>query len=122
MKIKISIKVTERDIEDILITAFEGGIDYWCDYITNLKGEAIHPINAIAFIKEGIPVRLHEIEDDEPDNTHLLSLKLIKKGLKKFVKHHPSVLDGRELDTGNIDAEYADQIIQLSIFKKLVFG
>ena len=48
MKIKISIKVTERDIEDILITAFEGGIDYWCDYITNLKGEAIHPINAIA--------------------------------------------------------------------------
>lgn len=31
--VRRSVNVSEQDIDDILCTAFEGGITYWCDSV-----------------------------------------------------------------------------------------
>lgn len=119
--IERKIKVTQQDIDDIMATALEGGINYWCDKAT-VVGEYLGEYASEQISRGGI-LMLHDAEEDY---MYLLNIDNFFEGLQKAINDHwfenYEWYDDKELDTGNVDAEVADVIIQLAIFNDVIFG
>lgn len=97
-KIEMELSVTKEDIECIIEMAGYG-IGYWAD-------EAI--------VREDSYV-VHEEEGD----WHELNYNDIVKGIELYIKNGNkpyNILDGFELDSGEVDSEVADMIIQYACF------
>ena len=120
LEIKINITLTDEDIDDIVCTALEGGICYWCNK-AEVVGEYLGEY-ASEQISRGGTLLLYDNEDDE---IYELTLEKFIKGFKLWVvggyDTYGAINDG-EVDCGEIDAEKADQIIQLSLFDEIIFG
>lgn len=116
-ELNIKIKVTDEDIDDIVSTAFEGGITYWCRK-AEVVGEYLGEY-ASDQISRGGKIILYDAESNDKWE---LNKDNFLKGLQKFLNKRPSVLTDGEIDTCNIDAEDADMIIQYALFGELVFG
>lgn len=121
------IKVTEEDIEDIMCTALEGGINYWAHYDRSDE--------------EYLPYKDY---DDEPfselctrillsggwvwlidEDYNCLTLDKLLTGIQRWIDGGYDMygaVDGEELDCGSIDAECADAIIQFALFNEIVYG
>ena len=116
-EINLTIKVTDQNIDDIMVCAMEGGINYWCE-----KAEVKNYLKcdyASDVISKGGKMTLHCIEDyDKP----ILTKEKFIKGLEMFLKERPDAISNGEVDCGAIDADYADMIIQYAVFDELVFG
>lgn len=120
IKIEMEIEVTDEDIDDIVYTAFEGGITYWCGYVEpigELMGEYVHQQ-----ISMGGRLWLYD-DDDE----YLLTKEKFLNGIKMYItnsttKGYPSILYGKQIDTCEIDSGIADMIIQFALFEDIVFG
>ena len=121
VEISTTLTVTEKDIDDIMATALEGGINHWCseaevigDYLGEFSSEQI---------SRGGVLKLYDAEEDI---TYLLTLNELLHGIKKAYEDHWFVnydwCDGEVLDTSQIDAEVADVIVQLAIFDDVIFG
>ena len=117
-----TVKVTTEDIDDIVATAFEGGINYWCgsarvvgDYLGEYASEQI---------SRGGEVILTDFEDEEEEYTLTRSklLKGIKLAIDGDYYSEYEWVNGNELDPCQIDAEVADVIIQLALFGEIVYG
>lgn len=117
-----TVKVTAQDIDDIVATAFEGGINYWCgsakvvgDYLGEYASDQI---------SRGGEIILTDFEDEEEQYT--LTLPKLLKGIKMAAEQEYFTeydwVNGNELDTCQIDAEVADCIIQLALFGEIVYG
>ena len=113
----ITTSVSIETLEDIVVTALEGGIGYWAvlDNTTKIWDKYDYcdlPCSQAAFelLYNGESLRFYDTED-ETEMWHLTWKKLIK-GVEKFggVKEE------------DIDATVADQIIQYALFDKIVFG
>ena len=120
-------KVTEEDIEDIMCTALEGGINYWAHYDRSDE--------------EYLPYKDY---DDEPfselctrillsggwvwlidEDYNCLTLDKLLTGIQRWIDGGYDMygaVDGEELDCGSIDSECADCIIQLALFDDVVYG
>lgn len=115
VKIEMPIKITPGDIDDIMVTALEGGITYWCDkaevvgqYLGEYASEQISHAGELKLYADGESYILNEA-------------KLIS-GLKLYLsKNSEPICDGG-IDAGAIDAEAADCIIQYAIFGEIVYG
>lgn len=131
--VTIPITITGEDIEDILVTAFEGGIGYWCPQAepredTKLKQEPHEPTSIFltrALLVEGM-IRLHEVCEGE-DKWHYLTPRDLVRGVEKWFRlragqHRTPSLDGGRLDTGDIDVVEADVIVQYALFNEVVYG
>lgn len=125
---------TEKMVRDLLVTAFEGGSNYWY----RIDGKKLPPGTAMADFKQGgrmqpsgdyyhwsqliptIPGGQLIIRDTEGDEAHVLDLPAIRKGLmlmkQKFPKHYARALDE------SYDAGDADVFLQLSLFDDVIFG
>ena len=121
IEFKTNIIITKDDIDDIMSTALEGGITYWCDrcsVVGRYLGEY-----ASEQIARGGTLRLRDCETGE---LFFLSLTKFVKGLKMFLEDNVYRLplvkeyDGLHLDC--LDADDADQIIQYALFDEIVFG
>lgn len=109
--------VTDENIDDIMTTALEGGISYWCS-----KAETVGPYlgeYASDQISRGGMLLLH---DSEEPKIYELTLDKFLKGLRLYLKDFPCLVTEDGLDTGDIDAEGADCIVQLSLFGEVVYG
>ena len=124
--VQAPIKVTQENVDDIMCTAFEGGITYWCPRAELVK----QPESDIKYTHEAIS-RGGEIElyDAEKDEKHLLTLEKFKEGLQRFLRcenhnscYNSGVIQDGELDCGSIDATCADMIIQYAIFGEIVYS
>ena len=113
----ITTSVSIETLENIVVTALEGGIGYWAvlDNTTKIWDKYDYcdlPCSQAAFelLYNGERLRFYDTED-ETEVWHLTWEKLIK-GVEKFggVKEE------------DIDATVADQIIQYALFGKIVFG
>lgn len=113
----ITTSVSIETLEDIVVTALEGGIGYWSvlDNSTNpwKKYEFYDlPTSQAAFelLYNGEALKFYDVEDDT--KVWQLTWKNLLKGVEMFggVKEE------------DIDAEVADQIIQYALFGKVVFG
>jgi len=118
-KIETEIAVTQENIDDILCTAFEGGINYWCDKI-RVKNEDYKGVTFASDVisRGGELILLFEGEKKT------LNLENFKNGLKKWFDDgcgKDCFYDG-EIDCGNIDAGCADQIVQLALFNEIIYG
>jgi len=127
--IQIPLKITESDIENIIVDSFEGGSNYWMGVVTTTlgwedrpKGENGVPISqwATKLILEGKQVQLFDIEDEEDtihNEEYRLTLNKLLEGIKLNAIERPF-----DSDLENMDATTVDCIIQYALFNKVVFG
>lgn len=126
LTVKKEIKVTQEDIDDIMVSALEGGICYWCcraevvgDYLGEYASEQI---------SRGGELKLHVFEPFDEDDTeeYTLTREKLLHGIKKAYEEGYYAdyewCDGKTLDCCQVDAEVADVIVQLALFDEWVYG
>jgi hypothetical protein len=102
----------EQFLKDVLTTAVEGGIQYWANV------RIYHPDR----------VEL----DDDGGNPHTVTTKTISHGISLARRVGLKSLSGDDYvkewwladngEDGDYDADIADQILQLGLFEKVVYG
>lgn len=120
-KIKFDVNVTQEDVDNIMCSALEGGINYWCrkvEVIGSYLGEY-----ASEQISKGGGLILYDAESSDKWE---LTLGKFMDGLYKFLIECPDCIEGDELngygiDPCNIDGCAADTIIQYALFGSVVF-
>jgi hypothetical protein len=129
MELNINTKVvlSDEDIANILVTAFEGGINYWCKKVKMMKTtvsddvwDREEKIIASDFIGLGGKLRLYDAEEPSDENW-ILDAEKLKKGLEMYFSDCGENSEV-SFDAGNIDAGDADSIIQYALFGELVYG
>ena len=108
-------------VDDILCSAFEGGINYWCS--------SAYPVDmqfpdgakyASDCLSRGRDIILEEFDEyDDSVKLHLLTLKKFINGLSLYFENFGGSLI--ELHD-NHDAGHADCIVQYSIFGEVVYA
>ena len=112
-------EVTVQMIDDIMVTALEGGINYWCGKVkikTFPEGIESETITATEVLANGGVLILY---DAESDDKWLLTRTEFLKGLKMHCEANKSDLN--EMYENHDDAD-ADAIIQYALFNEIVFG
>lgn len=117
--IEVDASITQQDIDNLLCTALEGGICYWCgraEVVGEMLGDYAHEQ-----ISRGGTLVLHDAES--PDKWEL-TLEKFLKGVERYVKEDGRIMieDFQIADYGELDAADADCIVQYALFGKLVFG
>jgi len=120
IKPKFEFKISDEDIDDIMGTALDCGIYYWCCR-AEVVGGIYHGEYASDEISRGGRLRLY---DAESDDKWILTKNKFLKGFKAWLENgwgKDAIVDGR-VDTGMIDAIGADMIVQFALFDEIVFG
>lgn len=127
-KLTRMVRINDKDVEDILCAAFEGGINYWCDDVTPI-GDWLGEY-ASEHIANGGTAILHDAE--EPGKKYRIDAGDIIRGVKLAIEGGfldcGTVLDSDSwdvtcgLETSEIDAAAADVIVQLAVFGELIYG
>lgn len=119
---EINVSLTEEDIDNIMISALEGGISYWCcrAEVSEEKrcGDWGHEQ-----IARGGALTLH---DTESSDKWELNLEKFLNGIKLWLQNdgdrYGALQKDGTLDTGEIDGEMADMIVQYALFGDVIFG
>lgn len=123
VNVNLKITLTDEDIDDIMSSALEGGINYWCrklELVGDQLGEFVNEQ-----ISHGGSINIYATEDN---NVYELTKEKFINGLKMYLEnHHFSSYENRGqgsigLDVGMIDAIAADLIIQYALFADIVYG
>lgn len=117
---KFEIVLTDGDIDDIMATALDSGISYWC-YKAEVVGGVYHGEWASDEISRGGRLRLY---DNESDDKWILTKMKFVRGFTRWIEcgwGRDAICDG-QVDCGMIDAIAADQIVQFALFNDIVFG
>ncbi|MGW8953474.1 hypothetical protein [Streptomyces sp. NPDC055709] len=132
-------KLTDENVQDIVDTARQGGITYWATEPTDeefaglpkgkeytiVEGTAPHPIFPFGDERE-----VDSVNYLSKDDVRLAFAKLLDPG-QKYVNReiHGYILDSWRdrndedgIDTGHIDADAADVIVQVAIFDEVRYG
>ena len=116
----IEAKLTGQDIDDIMVCALEGGINYWCRQ-AKVVGKYLGRY-ASDQISCGGTLKLY---DAESSDVWELTLDKFLNGMKLAIEQGIGLsvnpADG-SIDTCEIDADAADAIVQLALFGEVVFG
>ncbi len=110
--IQVNINLAEETIDDIMVTALEGGINYWAVSAKIKNNNAKGAKYASHCVSKGGKLIIKTDEGTE----HELGLKELKKGIQLFIE------DRNSIDFENLDAIDADCIVQFSIFGEIVYG
>ena len=119
---------TSEEINDLVSTALEGGINYWCGGAIKVKNEdgtykgiAKEDEHKIVYASDligyGGELVLYDIEDESEYWT--LNVQKMISGIQLHCTHR-----GIPLSTlmDNYDADDADCIVQYGLFNEIVFG
>lgn len=128
LNVTLEIMLTQEDVDDIMCTALEGGINYWC-YKAEVIGEYLGEYGSEQ-ISRGGKLRLYLEEPFDEDETmdYELDLEKFKKGIEMWVQNPVGCncleqVDGKiRFDACNADAVVCDAIIQYALFGDVVFG
>lgn len=119
----LDVFLSDDNIDNIMVTALEGGICYWCDKV-EVAGECVGDY-ASEQISRGGTLRLYDFEEE---NWQELTREKFIAGLKKYIIN-PTASDICEIvdhevriDTCQVDAEVADAIIQYAVFGDIIYG
>ena len=124
LQLVVTHTISDQDVIDLMVTAIEGGINYWCPSIQVQSGTS----NMECFservgdiINKGGTILLADDEDETHDlesyTWHELTADKLRIGFQKYLERK-----GSSVDPGDWDVEVADVIIQLAIFGKIVYG
>lgn len=122
VSVKLVVKLTEDDVDSIMVSALEGGINYWCS-----EAEVVEERRCADWgheqIARGGALILHDAESDDKWE---LSIGNFTKGFRLWLENgddrYGAVSGDGTVDTGEIDGEMADLIIQYALFGEVVFG
>lgn len=121
LNITTTLNITEEDIDDIMCTAIEGGITNWCSR-AKVAGEYLGEYGHEQIARGGKLLLYDMVEDKEYELTLEDLLKGIKMAIEEGYYENYGWFTGSSLDTGNVDAEVADVIIQFALFEEVVYG
>lgn len=119
--IQITYPLTDQLLMDVICTALEGGIGYWCSATDITRTE--DKMNYTSF-------RAYDDEDD--GFLGAVDIYVIATGIRQIL-NNPNVVCSKatkraleravsENDSGYIDAEVADCIVQMGLFGGIVYG
>lgn len=126
-EIKISYYFTDDDLENIMITALEGGIGYWAcldnseveppEWGDWSKQPADMPTSEYAWkiLKDG--GTLHFLDEEDDGAECFMDMATLFNGIGLAIKNGDW---GGDMDT--LDALVADCIIQYAIFGSVIYG
>lgn len=114
LNIDFGVLYGDKDIDNIIHTALEGGIDYWCDRV-EVDGEY-----ASEQISRGGTLIFH---DSVKIYQYKLTLDKFLKGLGIFIRERGlNAIYDIDIETLDIDAGDADSIIQYALFGDIIYG
>lgn len=130
VKVEVGVKITQEDLDDIMSTALEGGINYWCrkaEVVGEYLGEFAHEQ-----ISRGGTLKLY----DEDVGVRTLDLKKLINGIKMYLENPERPYDilntesdsvgcskgDYTLDCCAVDGVVADMIIRYALFDDVIFG
>ena len=131
IKVEMNVRITQEDIDDIMCTALEGGINYWCRK-AEVVGEYLGEYGSEQ-ISRGGTLKLH---DSEEDAVYELDKEKLIDGIKMYLEDPEKPYDILEsasdsvgcskgesvLDCCMVDAVVADMIIQYALFRTIVYA
>lgn len=111
--------VTQEQIDDVLTTAFEGGISYWCGEIRVPSSDIGEKFEyASEALTRGHHIQLFDLEESNPETNHSTYGVWHKLTLNKLLR----AFGNMNFDFDNYDASDADQVVQKAIFGEIVYG
>ena len=121
VEVTTKLTITQEDIDDIVCTALEGGITYWCckakvvgEYLGEYASEQISCGGTL------------ELYDSEEDEVYELTFDKLLNGIKTAYADgyysNYGWCDGKTIDTCQVDADVADTIVQLALFNEVIYG
>ena len=116
VNIESKVELTRQDIDDLVVTALEGGINYWCRKAKVLQCPEPYTYASDVISRNG-SLMLYDAES--PDKWEL-TLEKFMKGVK-FVCERDKYTNAEDL-MDNHDADTADAIVQYALFNEIVFG
>ena len=115
---QIEVNLTQQDVDDIMVAALEGGINYWCRE-AEVVGEYLGEYASDQISRGGSLI----LYDAESSDKWELTLEKFLNGVKLYFEQgcHVQVEDNA-IEIGDIDAGDADCIVQFALFGEVVFG
>lgn len=109
-----TLSINTQLLNDIFVTALEGGINYWCN--VNQYNHNIDNYSA--------DVTITEVPQDFTQTNYTINQQTIINGINKIASHQSRRCQEimSNITTENFDAEDADIIAQVGIFGTPVFG
>jgi hypothetical protein len=125
MQIQTTVDVSSQQIADLIVTAFEGGIAYWCEsaHLTHKPTYTPdpHEVGVVAYshrqVYEGdfrFEVRTHDGEE------FIVGPDELGAGLALFASKYPKQF--ADFVEENYDAETADMFWQIVCMKDVIYG
>lgn len=128
LRIEIGVDISDQDIDDIVATALEGGINYWCNY-AEIGEKEYFGSYASDQISRGGTLKLYVDEPYEDTDMYVLTLERMMHGIERYLTYPNRPYEiiandaGRKvIDCENVDAVVADLIVQLALFDEIVYG
>ncbi len=122
--IPTTVTISQQQVDDLLCTAFEGGITYWCSSAVPQGGQWADATYVSDTLTQGATILLTDSEsvyesgDGEP--------VIVALTLDKFLSGIQQAATLRGMDAGTFvedaDAEMADMAVQFAVFGELVYG
>jgi len=114
--------ISNEQINDLMVAALEGGINYWCGCAT-LKEGSLTPEQKekMEYVSDAISLGgVVVLEDAESSDTWELTKEKFLSGVEKTIEwgNYRDVEDMFD----NHDAEVADVLLQYALFDEIVFG
>lgn len=109
--------ITDQNISDILVTAFEGGINYWTNTPVKVEEWPEDAEFASDVVAKGAPVYIH---DDEDNKWEKLTLPNLLNAIRWYLTTYNKTAD--IFENGEYDADDADIIVQYALFGDVVYG
>jgi hypothetical protein len=118
-KIQVEMTVTPYDVENIIITAIEGGIGYWAcllnDEIEFDNQPDDIPVSQYATELLLLGETIKFADTEEFSEIWELTLEKLLLGIKLSMEDEP-------FDLNDLDAEQSDCIVQYALFGELIYG
>lgn len=130
MTVEVTLKISTEVLEDIFVTALEGGSNYWYflseDAVKKIR-EAVpkseDPYLSTSILKailKGVDVPINDAENED-EVIGEISLKTMLARLQKLADSRNNSALINHID-GNGDADTADIILQYLAFGEIVYG
>ena len=121
--ISVPFKIPEERVQDLLITATEGGIGYWCQITSYACSEGKttkdYTYPHFEVIMDGGRMQITEFEEDDQPK-HWIDRTSLTLGLQRLASTRPE--DWKDFMKENEDICTADIFIQLAVFNEIKYG
>lgn len=127
--IEFKIKISEESIQDLFVTAIEGGSNYWYFFGSNaVEKSQMSDEDAFSMriwdvvMNKGELVHVHDIEDPDGMSIGMLERGLIINRLQKLIDEDIYTHAFKDLVDENMDANSADILFQYIALGDVVYG